>query len=291
MNTEDNNINNSKTYEDRFYSKKNKPKNMKNNIPIHKNSELNIITKEKYKEIIGLINTSNYKSNKTEISSSPSKLNSNKVNYKKENIEKKSIYKSKSNINFNKEKSKFISFASIKRKSNKINYSNRIKNISKDKKDQLVIEDKLCLEEYEFKIPEKYKNKKYTLIETLETNDKIINIYNDNKKEIFFPSGVRKEIFNDGYQIVYFVNGDIKQNYPDGKSVYYFNEAKTVQTTFNNGVSVYKFGNNQLERHYPNGKKQILFPDGTERIILDNGYEETHYKDGTILKTNDDENE
>ena len=241
--------------------------------------DINIITQEKYKDIINIINNKSFpKKNKINYSSSP-----NKYDYKTNNEEreKKPTYKSKSIINY--KNKPLTSFASSKRKSNKIEFNS-------NKKDLLFLDEKLTLEEYEFKIPPKYKNKKYTLIKTLETEEKKINIYTDNKKEVFFPSGVRKEIFNDGYQIVYFMNGDIKQNYPDGKSVYYFNEAKTVQTTFNNGVLVFKFGNNQLERHYPDGKKQILFPDGSERFVLSNGYEETYYPDGRIVKTNNNNN-
>ena len=289
MITEDNNINNNKTYEDKFYPRKIRAKNIKNNIPLRKKSDLNILTQEKYRDIIKLINNSLRKNTKAVPPSSPDQYYSNDLYLKKDKnniLEKKFIYKSKSNLNFNnniKVKNKPLSHVtSLKRNSTKIESEN---NISNNKK-ELIIEDKLILEDYEFKIPEKYKNKKYSLIKSLKSDDKIINIYNDNKKEIIFPSGVRKEIFNDGYQIVYFVNGDMKQNYPDGKSIYYFYEAKTVQTTFNNGVMVFKFGNNQIERHYPDGKKQILFPDGSERIILSNGYEETHFKDGRIVKTN-----
>ena len=296
MATEVNNINNNKTYAAKFYPRKNKAKNIKNSIPIQKRSDLNILTQEKYRDILKIINNSFHKNAKTAHPSSPDQYNTHDLNLKMNKntiIGKKFIYKSKSNLNFNnniKVRNKPISnITSLKRNLTKIEI-NKNKNIPLDKK-ELIIEDKLILEEYEFKIPEKYKNKQYTLIRTLKSDDKIINIYNDNKKEVIFPSGVRKEIFNDGYQIVYFVNGDMKQNYPDGKSVYFFNEAKTVQTTFNNGVMVFRFGNNQLERHYPDGKKQILFPDGSERIILSNGYEETHYIDGRIVKTNNNEKE
>lgn len=42
---------------------------------------------------------------------------------------------------------------------------------------------------------------------------KIVKFYENDKREVIFPSGVRKEIFSDGYQIVYFNNKDIKQVY------------------------------------------------------------------------------
>lgn len=40
---------------------------------------------------------------------------------------------------------------------------------------------------------------------------KIVKFYDNDKREVIFPSGVRKEIFADGYQTVYFNNKDIKQ--------------------------------------------------------------------------------
>ena len=147
-------------------------------------------------------------------------------------------------------------------------------------------------ENYDFVLPDKYANTnpknneaQYTLIKSVTTNEgKQINLYTNNKREVIFPSGVRKEIYNDGYQIVYFTNGDLKQIFPDSKSVYYFNEAKTVQTTFPDGLQVFKFNNGQIEKHYPDGTKQISFPDGSLRYILNDGFEETHYADGTIQK-------
>ena len=222
------------------------------------NGNKNIITQEKYNNILKLINKSFRKSNKEQNDKSfIGKANLLKLNNAK--IEKKKIIKkSKSNLNMNKNIPE-----QKKDKKNSIKYIDKNSNLSKD-----ISNNKLTLEEYEFKIPEKYKEKKYKLTKSLKAGDKIINIYNDNKKEIIFPSGVRKEIYKDGYQIIFFTNGDIKQNYPNGKSIYYFNQAKTVQTKFKNGVFVIKFENNQVEKHYPDGKKQILFPDGSEKIIF-----------------------
>ena len=287
------NNSNCQTYESKFYSKRNKAKSIKANIPLHKNSDnLNILSKDKYLDILKLIgNNSKNKNNKTDYSSSSKKQNLNKLNIKnkKYSFKKKLFPKSKSNIslnnNINIKNKPLTSINSINRKSNKL-FNNKNKNLSVDRKDNLMIKDKLVLEDYEFKIPDKYQNKNYILLKTFESDEKKIKLYTDNKKEVLFPSGVRKEIYNDGYQIVHFVNGDIKQNFPDGKSVYYFNEAKTVQTTFSNGILVFKFNNDQLERHYPDGKKQILFPDGSERIVLSNGYEETYYSDGRVVKGN-----
>ena len=144
----------------------------------------------------------------------------------------------------------------------------------------------MSTETYDFVLPEQYSNPdNFSLIKTVTTSEgKVINLYTNNKREVIFPSGVRKEIFNDNHQVVYFSNGDLKQIFPDGKSVYYFHEAKTVQTTYKDGLQVFKFNGSQIEKHFPDGTKQIFFPDGSFRYILTDGYEETHYVDGTIQK-------
>ena len=145
-------------------------------------------------------------------------------------------------------------------------------------------------DEYDFKIPQKYLNKEYKLLKTLKADDKIINLYSNEKKEIIFKSGVKKEIYQDGHQIIYFVNGDLKQIFPTGKSCYYFSETKTVQITLNNGIEIYKFENGQIEKHYPDGTKKILFNDGTERYIYSDGYEETYFSDGNVQKVDKKKN-
>ena len=142
---------------------------------------------------------------------------------------------------------------------------------------------------YDFIVPRKYTDINYKLIKSLTSDGKIINLYTNNKREIIFESGIRKEIFDDGYYIVYFINGDLKQNFPDGKNVYFFNESKTIQTTFSDGLQVFKFNNDQIEKHYPNGTKQIIFPNGTVRYILNDGSEETYYADGTVQKYNNED--
>ena len=138
-------------------------------------------------------------------------------------------------------------------------------------------------DQYEFIIPEKYRNNNNKLIKKIESEGKTIFIYN-NRKEIIFKSGVRKQVFNDGYQLVYFPNGDKKQNFVDGKSIYYFNDSKTVQTSYKDGLNVFKFNNNQIEKHYPDGSKFIIFPNGIKRRVSKNGNEETIFPDGKIKK-------
>ena len=242
------------------------------NIIENINEKNNIITKEKYNNILKLINNSFKKGNyrNSNDKSFIERINELELNHIKDETTKK-ILKCKSNININPNQNKNrLQQQNVPKKPLKNTDRNQMKEMK---------EKKLSLEDYDFKIPEKYINQKYKLTKTLKAGDKIIKIYDDNKKEILFPSGVRKEIFKDGYQIIYFVNGDIKQNHPNGKSIYYFKQAKTVQTTFKNGIFVVKFENNQVEKHYPNGKKQILFPDGSEKIIFDNGNEQSLYSE------------
>jgi hypothetical protein len=141
-------------------------------------------------------------------------------------------------------------------------------------------------EKYDFNIDKKYLDNNSKIINTICSEGKIINIYNNNKKEIIFESGVKKEIFNDDHQIIYFANGDLKKVYPDGKIVYFFNEAKTVQTTLSNGTHIFKFKDGQIEKHFPEGNKEIKFKDGTRKYIFCNGCEVTYYNDGTIQRMN-----
>ena len=133
--------------------------------------------------------------------------------------------------------------------------------------------------QYDFIIPEKYENNNYELLNTIESDGKIINIFSKNKKEIIFKSGVKKYIFDDGYHLVFFPNGDKKQHFSDGKIVYYFNDSKTVQTTFSDGLNIFKFSNNQIEKHYPDGSKFIIFPNGAKRKIEKDGTEENYLSD------------
>ena len=270
-----------------------------------------------------ILNINNKKSDKEKLMKKqnlyPELFNSNiiskKIVKKQKKKEKKDIFSSKSKNNLLNKALK-INKGNEKEESNSLSNSQKIKNlnnkvIGKDiisrnlnikTPDKINITDKNVIniknknylnqkiknneisEEYNFTIPKKYLNTNYKLIKSLKTEDKIINLYTYDKKEIIFKSGVRKEIYQDGHQLIYFVNGDLKQIYPDGKSSYFFQESKTVQITLNNGIEIYKFENGQVEKHYPDGTKQILFNDGSERYIYNDGYEETFFSDGNVQK-------
>jgi hypothetical protein len=68
---------------------------------------------------------------------------------------------------------------------------------------------------YDLILSEKYHPKdptKYRLVKEEKLLDnKIINFYENDKREIIFTSGNKKEIYSDGYQITFFRNKDIKQ--------------------------------------------------------------------------------
>lgn len=127
---------------------------------------------------------------------------------------------------------------------------------------------------FDLVLPEKYHRINYSLLNEEKSCDgKVIRMYSNDKREIIFQSGVRKELYKEGYQIIYFTNGDIKQIFPEHKSVYYFKEARTVQTIFNDGLQVFKFANGQIEKHYLDGSKRIIYPNGSIRAISKEGNE------------------
>ena len=83
-----------------------------------------------------------------------------------------------------------------------------------DKENNMIDDDIDDDTNYDLEFLDKYhsEDKNIKLIkQELSQDKKIIRLYDNGKKELIFPSGVRKEIFPDSYQIVYFTNNDIKQ--------------------------------------------------------------------------------
>ena len=176
--------------------------------------------------------------------------------------------------NKNKSNSNIIRFNKIKSKNNKIKDFISQERIINNR--NIDLENIDNIEEYDFIIPEKYKLKKIgKIINTINSDGKIINIYEDSKKEILFKSGVKKEIFPDGYQLINFPNGDKKQKFigEEEKIMYFYNDTNTVQTTFKNGINIFKFNNGQIEKHYPDGSKYIYYTNGIRRKISKSGNE------------------
>ena len=215
-------------------------KNIENKIQINKNKKLLNFQNKKTKKNIDL---------------------KNKLLKSKEDIKASNKF-SKTSINFNKRKL-------LNKEKN--NNSNLNINLSTDKifEFEEELNKPLNPNEYDFIIPEKYLNNDYTLIKKENFEDKEIYIYSNNKKEIIFPSGLKKEIFDDGFQLIHFNNGDNKQIYKDGKTVYFYKESNTVRTYYPNGINVFKFNNGQIEKHFPNGLKKVYFTNNTIDYIFD----------------------
>ena len=133
---------------------------------------------------------------------------------------------------------------------------------------------------------EKMNNELMVISQDITDDNKIIKTYSNNKVEILFPSGLRKEIFEDGYQITYFTNKDIKQIYPDKKEVYFFAKDNAIQTKFPNDIQVYKFSNGQIEKNFPDGGKTVKDPIGNICTTYSDGYQETFFIDGSIQRKN-----
>ena len=223
-----------------------------------------------------------------------------KMSKTKENFAKKKIHKNNTmklsrlnkNIDYNNPLNMRLDYSNssttISKTLNKSYKSSmhKIKNKSKIEKNEIIQDNANDKECFEFNIPNKYLNQDSKVIKSLNKEGKIINIYSNNKVEVIFKSGVKKEVFEDGYQIVHFSNGDLKQIFPDGKMIYYFKDSKVTQTTYKNGLQIFKFSNGQVENHYADGSKQITFPDGTIKYIYPNGYEETWDNEKNIQQIN-----
>ena len=164
---------------------------------------------------------------------------------------------------------------------NKKELLNKSANNSKSKMNSKIIninKNKIAKEEYDFIIPKKYTNKVYKLLKSIKSGEKIINTYTNDKKEIIYNNGTRKEIYKNEHQIIYYANGDIKQIFSDGKISLFNKESKKVQTNLTNGTKIYKMKNGQIEKHFPDGTK-LIKNNEKERYIYNDGSEETFFSD------------
>ena len=117
--------------------------------------------------------------------------NKNKVEIKiKNKNNKKDIRKSITNMIFSPHNKNKLNIKIKKNRMDNLNNSatnKKTNNLFNDKKNikvNKIKEKEREKKEYDFVIPIKYKNKKYKLIKTLKEDDKIINIYNNDKTEI-----------------------------------------------------------------------------------------------------------
>ena len=223
-------------------------------------------------------NNEKYKENKRTIINSHFNELKNELNNHQKNKRKNIISKRLGlNIDGNKNKSNSNILRLNKVRSKNYKAKEFISQERNNNNRNIDLENNYNIKGYDFIIPEKYKLKnKGKLINTINSDGKIINIYEDNMKEIIFKSGVKKQIFPDGYQLINFPNGDKKQKFigEDEKVIYFYNDTNTIQTTFKNGINIFKFNNGQIEKHYPDGSKYIYYTNGLRRKISKNGTEE-----------------
>ena len=249
-------------YVKKNYNRKISKTNLNTNNNINNNNNV-LKNNENKKSTKNIINNNRY-NNSIKISQELSKTSSNfmkpkKLNYKEDRNNKNNINK----IDGQKQNKRSLSNDKLKLKLNK--------DLQKE------LNDPINKKEYDFNIPEKYSKINYKLIKKTKVEEKEIYLYSNNKKEIIFPNGLKKEIYSDGFQMVYFNNGDMKQIYPDGKNAYFFKDANTVQTTYPNGLEVFKFKNGQIEKHFPNGIKKIFFPNGAVDYLYDEKKEKDNF--------------
>ena len=223
------------------------------------------------------------------LNNSPKQMRLQKRIYENEQIDSQILdtnpknennYNSLSNIFLN--ENKITNNIKLRKRKNRKQLINKSANNSKGKINNKTIninKNKIANEEYDFNIPYKYTNKVYKLIKSIKDGDKIINLYTNDKKEIIYNNGVRKEIYKNEHQIIYDVNGDIKQIFSDGKTSFFNKETKNVQTNLINGTKIYKLKNGQIEKHFPNGTKLIINND-KEKYIYNDGSEETYFSEG-----------
>jgi len=107
---------------------------------------------------------------------------------------------------------------------------------------------------------------------------RIERVFADGARVVAFTNGTVKEIARDDTTTVYFTNGDVKRTHEDGIVEYYYRDVDTWHTTHPSGVELYHFAHtDQVELHAAGEEpkeKQILFPDGTLRVIHADGREE-----------------
>ena len=144
--------------------------------------------------------------NKLNNSNSNNRINRNSKDFK----EIKNKYNTEFNISKN-NKSDFTKINSSEKDKLNLNTNSTVGNYLSEPNIELNFDDGI----YDLIFPEKYHPKNYLKSNIIKNekfpDGKIVKFYDNDKREVLFPSGVRKEIFGDSYQIVYFNNLDIKQ--------------------------------------------------------------------------------
>lgn len=97
----------------------------------------------------------------------------------------------------------------------------------------------------------------------------------DGRREVSFPSGLRRVVLPSGWVISFFANGDIKGLDPIKARTYYkFAEDNILAITLSGGVTYNYFAaDGQLDCRLPDGTIQVRFPNGVMKQIDPDGRE------------------
>lgn len=127
--------------------------------------------------------------------------------------------------------------------------------------------------------------------------DKFELKFRDGSKIVKFRNGTEKESTPDGTYIVRFSNGDIKRSIPKltpsiaNVDLYYYAAADTIQATYRsidnqNNYEIFEFPTGQIELHWSNNNKEILFPNGTIKLINgQTGESQSIFPDGRVAES------
>ena len=85
-------------------------------------------------------------------------------------------------------------------------------------------------------------------------------------------------------EVVYFPNGDSKTISKNGETIYWYQESKTKHKSTPE-YEIYEFNNGQIEKKMKDGTLDILFPDGTRKLVQ-NDCEEIFFANGKYQKVN-----
>ncbi|KAL0205462.1 hypothetical protein P9112_000769 [Eukaryota sp. TZLM1-RC] len=119
------------------------------------------------------------------------------------------------------------------------------------------------------------------LTEERNYGEKVEKLYNSGRRVSIFTNGTIKEVLPSGTCTILFKNKDVKRTFSDGKVIYKYTDVGTIHTTMADGVQIYEFANGQKEIHTAD-QKEILFADGTVKVVKSNGEEESTFPDGTV---------
>ncbi|KAL0252169.1 hypothetical protein GEMRC1_001381 [Eukaryota sp. GEM-RC1] len=117
--------------------------------------------------------------------------------------------------------------------------------------------------------------------------DKVERTFSSGRKVSCFSNGTVKEVLPSGVNTIVFKNKDVKRTFTDGKVIYKYTDVGTVHTTLSDGVQIYEFANGQKEIHTEK-QKEIVFADGTVKLVLENGEEKSTFPDGTVQHVTSD---